>query len=56
VSRREQMITQMDFKSIEELEEVRESMETWSMLCLDGLREMAGGAEQGASSHQEKTE
>ncbi len=45
VSRREQMITQMDFKSIEELEEVRESMETWSMLCLDGLREMARGAE-----------
>jgi predicted NUDIX family phosphoesterase len=54
VSRREQMITQMDFKSIEELEGVRESMETWSMLCLDGLREMARRA--GASGRQEKTE
>jgi predicted NUDIX family phosphoesterase len=56
VSRREQMITQMDFKSIEELEEVRESMETWSMLCLGGLREMARRAESGVWSHQEKTE
>ena len=56
VSRREQMITQMDFKSIDELEEVRESMETWSMLCLDGLREMARRAESGARGHQEKTE
>jgi predicted NUDIX family phosphoesterase len=56
VSRREQMITQMDFKSIEELEEVRGSMETWSMLCLDGLREMTRGAESGVGSHQEKTE
>jgi len=56
VSRREQMITQMDFKSVEELEEVRESMETWSMLCLDGLREMARRAESGVESHQEKTE
>ena len=56
VSRREQMITQMDFKSVEELEGVRESMETWSMLCLDGLREMARRAESEAGIGQEKTE
>ena len=37
VSRREQMITQMSFMSPDELHSVRESMETWSSLCLDGL-------------------
>ena len=40
VEKREQMITQMSFMSIEQLEEVRETMETWSRLCLDGLGEM----------------
>ncbi len=40
VSKREQMITQMNFMSPDELREVRESMETWSRLCLDGLDEM----------------
>ena len=40
VSRREQMITQMGFMTPDELREVRESMETWSRLCLDGLDEM----------------
>jgi len=34
VSRREQMITQMAFMSPAELCEVRDSMETWSQLCL----------------------
>lgn len=37
VSRREQMITQMEFMSIEELQAVRDQMETWSQLCLDAL-------------------
>jgi predicted NUDIX family phosphoesterase len=37
VSRREQMITQMSFMSPAELREVRDSMETWSQLCLDLL-------------------
>jgi len=37
VSRREQMITQMEFMSIDELRAVRGQMETWSQLCLDGL-------------------
>jgi predicted NUDIX family phosphoesterase len=41
VAKREQMITQMAFMSIDELQDVRDSMETWSQLCLDGLDEMA---------------
>jgi predicted NUDIX family phosphoesterase len=41
VSKREQMITQMSFMSLDELQAVRDSMETWSSLCLDGLVEMA---------------
>ncbi|MBW8039591.1 MAG: hypothetical protein FVQ85_06285 [Planctomycetes bacterium] len=41
VSRREQMMTQMAFKTIDEMRELRDTMETWSGLCLDGLEEMA---------------
>ncbi len=37
VSRREQVITQMAFMSPAELRKVRDSMETWSQLCLDLL-------------------
>lgn len=37
VTRREQMITQMGFSAIEELKEMRDAMETWSQLCLDGI-------------------
>ena len=40
VSRREQMITQMTFMSPAELHELRDTMETWSQLCLDSLGEM----------------
>lgn len=40
VTKREQMITQMEFMSETELKEVRDTMETWSQLCLDGLGEM----------------
>ncbi len=47
VSRREQMITQMGFMSADELQELRDTMETWSMLCLDGLGEMAKCSESG---------
>ena len=43
VNRKEQMITQMGFMSIAELQEVRDTMETWSQLCLDGLAEMEAG-------------
>lgn len=35
VTRREQMITQMEFMTPSELNEVRDSMETWSQFCLD---------------------
>ena len=41
VNKREQMITQMTFMNPAELQEVRETLETWSSLCLDGLDEMA---------------
>jgi predicted NUDIX family phosphoesterase len=40
VSKKEQMITQMGFMSIPELQLVRDAMETWSQLCLDGLAKM----------------
>jgi len=40
VNKREQMITQMSFMTPAELQEVRDGMETWSSLCLDGLDEM----------------
>ncbi len=41
VSRREQMITQMSFMTVEELNEVKDTMETWSALCLEHLAEMS---------------
>lgn len=41
VERREQMITQMGFMTVPELQQVRETMETWSQICLDGLAKMA---------------
>jgi predicted NUDIX family phosphoesterase len=37
VSKREQMITQMEFLSPAQLHEVRDTMETWSQKCLDGF-------------------
>ena len=37
VEKREQMITQMSFMTADELLAVRDTMETWSQLCLDGL-------------------
>jgi predicted NUDIX family phosphoesterase len=40
VSRREQMITQMDFKTLAELQQVRDTMETWSALCLSQLNKI----------------
>ncbi len=47
VEKREQMITKMTFMTIEQLREVRDSMETWSSLCLDGLNEMTKSEESG---------
>jgi predicted NUDIX family phosphoesterase len=40
VSKREQMITQMAFMRPAELHEVRDTLETWSGLCLTQLTEM----------------
>ena len=40
VNKKEQMITQMGFMSIPELQEVRDTMETWSQICFDGLAKM----------------
>jgi predicted NUDIX family phosphoesterase len=40
VSRREQMITKMAFMTPAELHEVRDTLETWSGLCLTRLTEM----------------
>lgn len=41
VVRREQMITQTAFMTPEELQQVKDTMETWSQLCLGGLEKMA---------------
>lgn len=40
VAKREQMITQMAFQTPDELHQVRDTMETWSALCLDSLDKM----------------
>jgi predicted NUDIX family phosphoesterase len=45
VSKREQMITQMTFMSLDELQEVRDTLETWSQLCLGKLGELAKSRE-----------
>ncbi|HEX40466.1 MAG TPA: hypothetical protein ENN81_00175 [Phycisphaerales bacterium] len=37
VARREQMITQMAFHDLAEIQQLRPTMETWSQLCLDAL-------------------
>jgi predicted NUDIX family phosphoesterase len=41
VNRKEQMITQMGFMTLAELQQVRDTMETWSQICFDGLAKMA---------------
>jgi predicted NUDIX family phosphoesterase len=41
VNRKEQMITQMDFMMLTKLQEVKDTMETWSQICLAGLAKMA---------------
>ncbi len=46
VEKREQMITQMSFMTIDELEQVRDSLETWSQKCLDGLEKMMNAVSQ----------
>lgn len=41
ITKREQMINQLSLMTMEELQQVRDEMETWSSLCLDGLEQMA---------------
>ena len=48
VSKREQMITQMSFMTPGELRDVRDSLETWSQKCLDGLVRMTEAAAEAA--------
>lgn len=40
VTKNEQMINQLAFMDMDELQAVRDEMETWSQLCLDGLSEL----------------
>jgi predicted NUDIX family phosphoesterase len=40
VSKKEGMITQMGFMTLAELQQVKDSMETWSQICLDALAKM----------------
>jgi predicted NUDIX family phosphoesterase len=44
VTRREQMITQLEFLEIAALQKLRDTMETWSQLCLDGLSKIENEA------------
>jgi len=44
VTKREQMITQMAFLTPEELDQTRDTLETWSQKCLDGLEQMTEAA------------
>jgi len=44
VAKREQMITQMAFMTADELHETRDTLETWSQKCLDGLDRMTRAA------------
>ncbi|MHC4370070.1 MAG: hypothetical protein ACYSW8_20865 [Planctomycetota bacterium] len=50
VARREQMITEMSFMTAGELEQVRESLEMWSALCLSELTRMSDLEESGAQT------
>jgi predicted NUDIX family phosphoesterase len=45
VGKREQMISQMAFMTLGQLQEVRDTLETWSQLCLDNLAEMCKRAQ-----------
>ncbi len=50
IDKKEQMITQMAFMTLEELQQVRDTLETWSQKCLDGLSQMKKYAESKAGS------
>ncbi len=50
VNKREQMITQMTFMTAAELQDVKDTLETWSGLCLNRLTEMADRRKSGLQS------
>jgi predicted NUDIX family phosphoesterase len=41
VNKKEGMITKMGFMMLPELQKVRDTMETWSRICFDGLSKMS---------------
>ncbi len=43
VSKREQMITQMSFMSPDELQKEKETLETWSGICVDHIEQIGDG-------------
>lgn len=43
VSRKEQMITQLEFMTIDQLNTVKDTMETWSGLCLESIDKIIKG-------------
>ena len=45
VTRKEQMITQLTFTSLDELDKVKDTMETWSSLCVEGIEKMGDSFE-----------
>ncbi|RJP35906.1 MAG: hypothetical protein C4547_08510 [Phycisphaerales bacterium] len=49
VRKREQMITRMAFLTLDELRAVRDTMETWSSICLDHVHELLGGEHEAAA-------
>ena len=51
VSKREQMITQMSFMSPTELQDIRDNLETWSSLCVDGLTQITEIGKTGTQSN-----
>jgi hypothetical protein len=51
VEKNEAMITNLAFLSPEELRERRETLESWSQICLDGLGEPAGEIGSGSGFH-----
>ncbi len=52
VRKREQMITQLEFLTLDALRDVRDTMETWSSICLDHIDELLGAGRRGQTGTQ----
>ncbi|UCE61043.1 MAG: hypothetical protein JSU63_04685, partial [Phycisphaerales bacterium] len=50
VTKREQMITQIAFMTPAELQEVQDSMETWSQLCLKHIDRLTASSDSAPAS------